>query len=61
MSIQEADAKAYENRHVTLTLADGTKLKGYVSGVGYRGLRLMVKGCEAEWRFSAIRSIKGRR
>lgn len=61
MSIQEADAKAHENSHVTMTLVDGTTVKGYVSGVGYQGLRLMVKGRETEWRFSAIKSIRGRR
>ncbi|MFE2823484.1 hypothetical protein [Streptomyces sp. NPDC059271] len=60
MTIREADAKQHENRHVTVTLADGTKIKGYVSGVGHQGLWLKVKGSEAEWWFSAIKSIRAR-
>ena len=60
MSIKEADAKPFENSKVLLTLVDGTKIKGYLAGVGYAGLRLMVRGVTSELRFSSIRSIKGR-
>ncbi|NUQ95812.1 MAG: hypothetical protein HOY79_04385 [Streptomyces sp.] len=59
--IREEDAKPFENSTVVLTLVDGTTLNGYVSGVGYAGLRLMVKGSEAEWRFGAIESIRASR
>jgi hypothetical protein len=55
--ITEADAQAHANSHVTLTLVDGTKVKGYISGVGYSGLRLMVRGQTTEWRFSSIATI----
>ncbi|MEJ8671899.1 hypothetical protein [Streptomyces sp. NBC_01614] len=55
--ITEAAAQAHANTHVTLTLVDGTKVKGYISGVGYSGLRLMVKGQTSEWRFSSIAAI----
>jgi hypothetical protein len=55
--IKETDAKTHENTHVTLTLVDGTKVKGYISSVGYSGLRLMVKGQITAWRFSSIASI----
>lgn len=57
--IKEADAKPHEHTHATLTLVDGTTLNGYISGVGYAGLRLMVKGHTTEWRFSTIASING--
>jgi len=58
--IQESDAKAHEGSKVLLTLVDGTKVKGYLAGVGYAGLRLMVRGVTTEWRFSAIAAIEGR-
>jgi hypothetical protein len=55
--ITEAAAQAHANTHVTLTLVDGTKVNGYLSDVGYAGLRLMVKGQISEWRFRYIASI----
>jgi hypothetical protein len=55
--ITEADAQAHANTHVTLTLVDGTKVNGYISDVGYVGLRLMVKGQTSEWRFSSVAAI----
>jgi hypothetical protein len=60
MAITEADAKPYENQRVTLTLVDGTKIKGFLSGVGYAGLRLMVHGSERPYGFRMIKSVKGR-
>jgi hypothetical protein len=59
--ISEDDAIPHENTHATLTLVDGTTVNGYISGVGYAGLRLMVKGHETEWRFRAIEKIEAQR
>lgn len=59
--ISEDDAVPHENTHVTMTLVDGTKVNGYISGVGYAGLRLMVDGNETEWRFRAIEKIEKQR
>jgi hypothetical protein len=55
--ITETEAQTHTNTHVTLTLVDGTKVKGYLATVGYQGLRLMVHGRTSEWRFSAIETI----
>ncbi|MFG2372585.1 hypothetical protein ACGFY9_14040 [Streptomyces sp. NPDC048504] len=59
--ISETEAKPHENTHASLTLVDGTQVNGYISGVGYSGLRVMVKGTETEWRFRAIAKIEAQR
>lgn len=56
------DLKLYEGKHVCITLVDGSRVKGYLRGVGYSGVTLMSRHAGVDIRrCSYIKSIKERK